>query len=261
LNTAIISDLHSNYASLEAWIKDFACNNYDEVVILGDLLTYGPSPREVIEAVAKLVGEHNTQIILGNHDQLYLDIENGNLDYYNNLPDWIKQSADWTYEELNKSNHFEVFKSFPWEESYSKENIYFAHANPFGYGDWTYLNNPSQIQRVLTELKKQNYQIGVFGHNHRVAYYPNSNRNHFLNKSRFTADCNNLDQIYLNPGSLGQPRSKEKKTTFLTIKKEDNKFEIEKHIVEYNRSDYISKVNGIDYFSNETKKNIVNYIA
>ncbi len=55
----IISDIHANIESLEA-IKE----KYDYLLCLGDLVDYGPSPRECIDFVKKNVHA----IVRGNHD-------------------------------------------------------------------------------------------------------------------------------------------------------------------------------------------------
>jgi putative phosphoesterase len=59
MRIAIISDLHSNVEALSALPKD-----YDELWVLGDLVNYGPDPRETID----FVRTHATMVIRGNHD-------------------------------------------------------------------------------------------------------------------------------------------------------------------------------------------------
>ena len=43
--TAIISDVHSNIEALDAVLDDIHENECEEIICLGDLLGYGPSPR------------------------------------------------------------------------------------------------------------------------------------------------------------------------------------------------------------------------
>jgi predicted phosphodiesterase len=61
---AIISDIHSNLEALQAVLADIKAQGITEIYCLGDVVGYGPNPRECIDLVmdAKLV-------ILGNHDQ------------------------------------------------------------------------------------------------------------------------------------------------------------------------------------------------
>jgi putative phosphoesterase len=55
----IISDIHANIEALEAIRED-----YDYLFCLGDLVDYGPSPRECIEYIRK----NSYAAVLGNHD-------------------------------------------------------------------------------------------------------------------------------------------------------------------------------------------------
>jgi protein phosphatase len=55
----IISDLHGNAEALSA-----LPSKYDQLWVLGDLVNYGPNPREVID----FVRQHATYVVRGNHD-------------------------------------------------------------------------------------------------------------------------------------------------------------------------------------------------
>lgn len=59
----LISDIHANYDSLKSILEN--TRNYDEVVVLGDLVDYGPDPDLVLDEV-RLTG---AKIIKGNHDE------------------------------------------------------------------------------------------------------------------------------------------------------------------------------------------------
>lgn len=55
----IISDLHGNAEAISVLPRD-----YDQLWVLGDLVNYGPNPREVIDFVRR----HASYVIRGNHD-------------------------------------------------------------------------------------------------------------------------------------------------------------------------------------------------
>ena len=71
------------------------------------------------------------KLIKGNHDQLYL-ILYSNFNYYETLPLWIKESIDWTIENTDLDN-YEI--EYDWLDNYLHDDMFFAHANPFKYGD------------------------------------------------------------------------------------------------------------------------------
>lgn len=61
---ALISDIHSNIEGLTAVLADIKEQEVDEVYCLGDIVGYGPNPRECIDEVMKCA-----VCLLGNHDQ------------------------------------------------------------------------------------------------------------------------------------------------------------------------------------------------
>jgi predicted phosphodiesterase len=61
---ALISDIHSNLAALESVLADIRQQGITEIYCLGDIIGYGPNPRECIDLVMKC-----DVCLLGNHDQ------------------------------------------------------------------------------------------------------------------------------------------------------------------------------------------------
>jgi len=61
MRTLIINDLHGNLPALEAVLNS---ESYDGVIVLGDLVDYGPFPGEVIDVLRSI----EAKIIQGNHD-------------------------------------------------------------------------------------------------------------------------------------------------------------------------------------------------
>src|SRR5439155_26343080 len=62
---ALISDIHANLEALEVVLDDIKTQGVGEVFCLGDIIGYGPNPRECID----LVMAHCQVTLLGNHDQ------------------------------------------------------------------------------------------------------------------------------------------------------------------------------------------------
>ncbi|MBX9790654.1 MAG: metallophosphoesterase family protein [Pirellulales bacterium] len=64
MKRALVSDIHSNLEALEAVLADIQQQGITEIYCLGDIIGYGPNPRECIDLVMKF-----NVCILGNHDQ------------------------------------------------------------------------------------------------------------------------------------------------------------------------------------------------
>src|SRR5713226_6603425 len=62
---AILSDIHANLEAFQAVLADIAQYEVEATYCLGDLVGYGPNPRECID----LVMQHCQLTLLGNHDQ------------------------------------------------------------------------------------------------------------------------------------------------------------------------------------------------
>src|SRR5512147_1702025 len=61
---ALISDIHGNLEALEVVLDDIKSQGISEIYCLGDIIGYGPNPRECIDLVMQC-----DVCLLGNHDQ------------------------------------------------------------------------------------------------------------------------------------------------------------------------------------------------
>lgn len=64
MRALVISDIHGNIDALRAIERQRDLRQFDRIVCLGDLVDYGPSPREVIDWVRS----HASDVVRGNHD-------------------------------------------------------------------------------------------------------------------------------------------------------------------------------------------------
>lgn len=179
----VVSDLHANGLALEAALAQARAGGCDQLVVLGDLLSYGADDAQVLELVeAELAG--GATLILGNHDALYLDLLDGDDGYYRRLPPWLREVADATAQRLDGAR----FRALPWRDDLTVDELYFAHAGPFGPRDWTYLNHEADRARARAALTERGARLGVFGHTHRPVIDAGP-------------------PVIVNPGGLGQPRT------------------------------------------------------
>ena len=65
MRRALISDIHGNLEALEVVLDDIKAQGITEIFCLGDIIGYGPNPRECIDRVM----ENCKVTLLGNHDQ------------------------------------------------------------------------------------------------------------------------------------------------------------------------------------------------
>jgi predicted phosphodiesterase len=215
---AVISDVHANAPALTGALGLVERHGFDQLVILGDLLTYGCRPVEVIELAADAISKHGAVVVTGNHDQLYFDLRCDQRDYYEQMPSWIRESVDWTLEHRAIDDLAEML---PWRDSFECGGVFFAHANPFPYGDWTYLNNASDFLAASRSLAARGSRVGTFGHTHRCKLATvNADSTVDLHDSPIPLTwevIGSVRSIVLNAGSVGQPRDQLKAANVLVM--------------------------------------------
>jgi len=71
MRIAFISDIHGNFTALQAVLADINSQAIDQIICLGDTVTIGPQPVEVLNALREL----NCVYVKGNHDAAVLNPE------------------------------------------------------------------------------------------------------------------------------------------------------------------------------------------
>ena len=64
MNIAIISDIHANVEALEVVLADIKRRMIKDIVCLGDIIGYGPSPRECLQQLMD-----SKIVLMGNHEE------------------------------------------------------------------------------------------------------------------------------------------------------------------------------------------------
>ncbi len=73
MRIAVLSDIHGNYAALEAVLADLDGQSVDEVLVGGDLAESGRQPREVLD----LLMDRGWPAVVGNADRLLVEVAEG----------------------------------------------------------------------------------------------------------------------------------------------------------------------------------------
>jgi predicted phosphodiesterase len=240
VRVALISDIHAAAGPYGLALDAARREGFDRLILMGDLLTYGPSPAETIALTRQAVERDGAVILRGNHDQIYFDIEAGGSPYVDALPGWIRESADWTLAEIGGAA---ALRAFQWQDEWQAGPLLVSHANPFGGGDWTYLNGPEPMERACGVLAERGFSFGVFGHVHRFR--------------RFAAAGVELATI----GSVGQPRDEaDKAPQWAMAEVTDGRVSIERRPLDHDWSDDIRMINAT-LLSQATKERLVRFLA
>ena len=233
MRIAVISDVHSVAAPFRKALSAARSEGFDQLLLLGDLFTYGVDPTECVDLALEAIDQDGAFLVGGNHEQLYVDLRDRRSAYIDQLPDWIRESVEWTWRELGESwpNRLEWISEWAWG------SILFAHANPFGYGDWTYLANDELLQAAATKLRERGFSAGIFGHLHRP--------------KTFLDDFGTQVHVV---NSVGQPRSKNGKGPSWTMIEVDNgNLSVEDRPIDFDAETHRSEIFAVSGLSPETK--------
>ncbi len=218
---AIISDLHSNLTAYNAVLSHLEDNfpEIKEILCPGDLVGYGPHPKEIIEAV--LSNEKISAVTKGNHDHA---VGGGGRDaanietYITNFNPHAQLAIKWQVGVLNTE-----LKTFLYQlphtrtcfhDTFAKKQIALIHGSPnFPLDEYILPNTPAQ-KSLFPFMELIELNVLIMGHTH----VP------FIDK--VTVESSSEILLMLNPGSVGQPRDKDPRASYAVIDLEEMDAEI-----------------------------------
>src|ERR1041385_1287045 len=118
----VLTDIHANLEALDVCLADAKTRGYDQTVVLGDLVGYGPDPNVVIERVQAL---NPVAIVRGNHDKVACGLEQA--EGFNVV---AKSAAHWTLETLTEP-YGEGSAALPQGPPERADQIQIGHGAPF----------------------------------------------------------------------------------------------------------------------------------
>lgn len=99
MKLAVLSDIHSNLAALEAVADDIDAWRPDAVVVAGDIVNRGTRPSECLQFVKRREREHGWRLIRGNHEDYVIHHALPDAPREGPLADLFRASF-WTYTRL-----------------------------------------------------------------------------------------------------------------------------------------------------------------
>lgn len=197
---AIVSDVHSNMEALAAVLEDATAEGCDDVVCLGDLIGYGPNPRQVLREAVKSF----RWTILGNHEEAVLYEPVG----FN----WkAEASAYWTRDQLRSRRYPAAESRTFWSylekmpRFVEEEDVLYVHASPLDptkeYIMPEACFNSDLMKAVFSKIRR----VAFGGHTHLPGiFFPDRA---FLPQEQLEGPfLVERGRFFINTGSVGQPR-------------------------------------------------------
>jgi len=223
---AIISDIHSNIEALTAVMEDIKSLNAEEILCLGDVVGYGPSPEECIDVVEKSC----RFCLSGNHDYAVLT----RAERFNPL---AEEAVEFTRRRLKPKWYSLGRKRDRWSfllnqfEQKREHDILYVHGSPRDPRNEYILEtditfgNLDKIEEIFELVPRYCF----VGHTHVPGVITENFE--FLAPADFESklDLEQGKKYLINVGAVGQPRDGDNRACYVTV--EDN------HI-EYRRPEY-----------------------
>ncbi len=236
---ALISDIHSNLEALQAVLADIGKCNITEIYCLGDIVGYGPNPRECIDLVMSC-----KVVLLGNHDQgAMFD------------PDGFNPSAEraifWTRSQLEMPSDNRQQKEQRWEflaerpRSFRENGFLFVHGsarnplNEYVFPEDIY--NQRKMERIFALVERYCFQ----GHTHVPGVFTESLQFHSPEEIEYTYKLDGRKTL-CNVGSVGQPRDGDWRACYVQLDGDTIRF----RRVEYDIETTIQKIYAIPDLEN-----------
>jgi predicted phosphodiesterase len=207
---AIISDIHSNLEALQAVLDDIAKQDVDEIYCLGDVVGYGPNPRECIDLVMKC-----KIVLLGNHDQGAMFDPEGF-----NPP--AQRAIFWTRAQLEAAIDHREVRERRWEflaerpRTFREDGFLFVHGsarnplNEYVFPEDIY--NQRKMERIFALVDRYCFQ----GHTHVPGIFTESLEFHSPEEIDYVYQLDGRKTL-CNVGSVGQPRDGDWRACYIML--------------------------------------------
>jgi len=238
---AIVSDIHSNLEALQAVLNDIRKRPVEKILCLGDIVGYGPNPKECIDLARKF-----DFTILGNHDEAALFVHEGA--FFNEKAriaiEWTRSILDDPRDQKLNTDRWSFLGELP--RTYTVNGALLVHGSPrkpvkeYIFPETIF--TPMKLERIFEKVEL----LCFVGHTHIPGV--------------ITQDCQffspqTLENTYrysekkaiINFGSVGQPRDGDPRAAYGLIDNDRAVF----CRVEYDYRSTMQKIYAISQLDNE----------
>lgn len=194
----VISDIHANLEALTSVLDDARASGVKRFICLGDIVGYNANPAACVDIIRGL----NCAVVKGNHDAYASGEE---------IPEGVngraRASLEWTRDQLRPAQ-LDWLRNLPLTRRVGAMEI--VHASMYEPENWHYVVNG--IEAIL-HFHFQKSRVCFFGHIHQQIYFSTEERRTNRDFDQFSLEGEH--QYFVNVGSVGQPRSDDKRAEYV----------------------------------------------
>lgn len=210
MRRALISDIHGNLEALEIVLADIESQGITEIICLGDIIGYGPNPRECIDRVM----EHCGVALLGNHDQGALFDPDGFNVGAERAIFWTREQLESPHDRSNNEKRWEFLGDLP--RTHRLGPFLFVHGSPRNpLSEYIFpedIYNQRKMERLFQLVEKYCFQ----GHTHVPGVFTEGYQ--FFSPEEIDHEYTLGDgKVMINVGSVGQPRDGDNRACYVIL--------------------------------------------
>ena len=224
---AVISDIHSNLEALTEVFADIDRRGIKTVYCLGDVIGYGPNPKECLDIII----ERTSWCVMGNHDYAVF-YEPTNFNYAAECASfWTRSELESEKDEQLRNRRWNFLGKLPMRRNLEQKladvecDLDFVHASPkkpvneYIFPDDVY-TNPVKV-RVLFEKVRH---ICFVGHTHLPGVFLDEPDFYLPEELGDVYPIIEGEKAIINIGSVGQPRDKDSRASYVYVEGNDLHF-------------------------------------
>ncbi len=240
---AVISDIHSNLTALEAVLEDIARRDVERIICLGDVVGYGPKPKECLDMVMSKA----SVTLLGNHDYavLYEPVK---------FNTGAELACFWTRRQLEDDDR--DGRNARWEFLGNLEVKYSLDAADLGMGELVFYhgsprrpvneyifpddiyNNRAKMEGIFDRFA----HLCFVGHTHVPGVFTETPDFYSPGELEDVFEVDPRRKALVNVGSVGQPRDRDNRACYVLVEDEAVRFVR----VEYDVESVVQEVYAVD---------------
>ncbi len=215
---AVFSDIHGNLQALNAVLSAIDQLGITDVYCCGDVVGYGAHPNECCDHLIT----RDIPTLAGNHDHACIGLTD--ILFFNEI---AKTAVEWTIDKLTPKNT-KWLGELPYTNSMGK-SFCFAHASPYDPEKWGYVLTFPDAYNAFESFEQD---ICFIGHSHQPAVIEKTNDKLApLSPEDVPIEILDNRRYLVNVGSVGQPRDRNPKASFVSV-------DLNEHKIEFHRVGY-----------------------
>ena len=237
---ALISDIHSNMEAFQAVLEDIKTRGVVDIYCLGDIVGYGPNPKECIDLAMSC-----KIALLGNHDQGALFDPEGFNAGAERAIFWTRSQLESQADAKSNRQRWEFLGELP--RHHRENGLLFVHGSPRNpLNEYVFpedIYNQRKMERIFGLVQHVCFQ----GHTHVPGIFTSNLNFYTPDEVNYKYTVQDRKTI-INIGSIGQPRDGNNRASYAIL--DDDGVTVHFRRVPYDIDKTIEKIYSIPELDN-----------